>query len=68
MKYKFFGKNILPDCTYCANSEFDNGTHMCKKGKLIKEGKCRSFSYDPLLRVPTSVSISGNYTADDFKL
>ena len=68
MKYKFFGKNILPDCTYCANSEFDNGTNMRKKGKLIKEGKCRSFSYDPLLRVPTSVSISGNYTADDFKL
>ncbi len=68
MKYKFFGKNITPDCNYCEYSGFENGIVGCKKSKVIKDGKCRSFSYDPLMRVPTSVTLSGNYTADDFKL
>lgn len=68
MKYKFFKKNIMPDCNYCEYSDFENDTAVCKKSKVIKNGKCRSFSYDPLMRVPTSVSLSGNYTADDFKL
>ncbi len=68
MKYKFFGKNISPDCSYCVFSGFENGIIACKKSKHMKDGRCRSFSYDPLLRVPTSVSISGRFTADDFKL
>lgn len=68
MKYKLFGKNIVPDCSYCAHSGFVNGMVACAKGRMITDGKCRAFSYDPLLRVPLSVSISGNFTAEDFKL
>lgn len=68
MKYKLFGKNIKPDCSYCSNSNIENGIIGCKKSKVIKDGKCRAFQYDPLLRVPVSVSISGSFTADDFKL
>lgn len=68
MKNKLFGKNIKPDCQYCAFSGIDNGIIGCKKSKVIKDGRCRSFSYDPLLRIPVSVSISGSFTADDFKL
>ena len=68
MKNKLFGKNIKPDCKYCAFSDTGSGAEGCKKSKVMKDGKCRSFSYDPLLRVPVSVSISGNFTAEDFKL
>lgn len=68
MKNKLFGKNIVPDCSYCGNSAFENGIIVCKKLKHIKDGKCRSFDYNPLLRVPRKVSLYGNYTADDFKL
>ncbi len=68
MKYKLFGKNIKPDCAYCSFSGIGNGIIGCQKSKVIKDGKCRSFQYDPLLRVPASVSISGQFTADDFKL
>ena len=68
MKYKFFGKNIKPDCNYCEHAGVVNGTIGCKKSKAMKDGKCRAFSYDPLMRIPASVSISGNFTAEDFKL
>ncbi len=68
MKYKLFGKNIAPDCSYCDNSAYENGIIACKKNKTIKEGKCRSFCYDPLLREPRSVTLAGSYTAEDFKL
>lgn len=68
MKYKLFGKNIAPDCTYCNNAVFENGGIACQKDKMIQDGKCRAFSYDPLLRVPASVSLSGSFTAEDFQL
>ena len=68
MKYKLFGKNIAPDCSYCMNAVFENGRTRCQKSKTVTDGKCRAFSYDPLLRVPVSISLSGNVTADDFKL
>ena len=68
MKNKLFGRNITPACTYCDNSYFENGVIGCQKSKQIKNDKCRSFSYNPLLRVPVRVSLYGNYTAEDFKL
>ena len=68
MKYKFFGKNITPDCSYCSFASFEDGNTACQRARVIKDGKCRSFSYDPLLRVPTSISVSGNYTAEDFRI
>lgn len=68
MKYKLFGKNIVPDCSYCENSISESGVAACKKNRSIKDGKCRSFDYNPLLREPKSVSILGSYTAEDFKI
>ena len=68
MKYKLFGKNIATDCSYCEHADLSGGAAVCTKGKAIRDGKCRSFAYDPLQRVPTSVSLSGGYTAEDFKL
>lgn len=68
MKKKLFGKNIVPDCSYCIHSGFENGVIACKKLRHIENNRCRAFVYDPLLRVPRSVTLHGNYTAEDFKL
>ena len=68
MKNKLFGKNIVPDCSYCDNAVFENGIFACRKAKQIRDNKCRAFNYNPLLRVPRKVSLYGNYTAEDFKL
>ena len=68
MKYKLFGKNIVPDCSYCENAVFENRMVICQKGRMLSEGRCRAFRYDPLMRIPASVSLSGNFTAEDFKL
>lgn len=68
MKNKLFGKNITPGCSYCTNSHFDRGMVGCKKARRIIDGKCRAFEYDPLLRIPRSVTLRNTYTADDFKL
>lgn len=68
MKNKLFGKNIVPDCAYCDNAIFENGVFGCKKGRHIENAKCRAFDYNPLLRVPRSVTLRGTYTIEDFKL
>ena len=68
MKYKLFGKNIKPDCSYCENLIFESGIIACNKSKQIKSGKCKFFVYNPLLREPRSVNIPSGYTADDFKI
>ncbi len=68
MKYKLFGKNITPDCRYCLNFSNEGGKPFCEKSRTIVDGKCRAFKYDPLMRVPVSVSISGNFKAEDFQL
>ena len=68
MNYKLFGKNIVPDCSYCEHVSFENGGIVCTKAKVLQNGRCRGFRYDPLMRVPVSVSLSGSFTAEDFKL
>lgn len=52
LKKKLFGKNIKPSCTYCLNSVYENDTCHCIKNKTIIDDKCKSFKYDPLMRVP----------------
>ncbi len=68
MKNKLFGKNIVPDCSYCDNAVFELGIFTCKKSRHIENNQCRAFSYNPLLRVPRKVSLYGEYNAEDFKL
>lgn len=68
MKNKLFGRNIVPDCSYCENSLLEGGMIGCKKAKRIQDAKCRAFSYDPLLRIPRSVTLRGTYSIEDFKL
>lgn len=68
MKKKLFGQNISANCSYCENSIFEKDMVYCKKSKRINNGKCRAFSYDPLMRKPKTLFFKNNYSADDFKL
>ncbi len=52
MKKSLFGKNIPVNCSYCEYNGIENDIMFCKKSKQVKDGKCRSFKYDPLLRMP----------------
>lgn len=66
---KLFGNNIKPDCKYCTHAFFGKATVSCDKGKSIGEnGKCRSFKYEPLRRVPSATPVLENFSAEDFKL
>jgi hypothetical protein len=68
MKNKMFGQNIQPDCSYCENSATENSFAYCNKGKQLKNGKCRKFEYDPLMRVPKNSVFKRKYTEQDFKI
>ncbi len=68
MKKSLFGQNINTNCAYCENYILENDIAYCQKGKQIKNGKCRNFKYDPLLRMPKIISVPSSYSADDFKL
>lgn len=68
MRKKLFGQNIKPACNYCFFSMIMNNNFVCTKGKMIVNEKCRGFKYDPLMRVPTYISLGSKYTMDDFKL
>lgn len=68
MKSKLFGQNISPDCSYCSHAVFENEIIYCTKSRRIEKGKCKSFKYDPLMRVPKKSAFKKTYTADDFRL
>ena len=68
MKSKLFGQNISPDCAYCSNAIFENEVIYCAKSRRIEKNKCKSFKYDPLMRVPKKAVIKKTYTADNFKI
>jgi phage terminase small subunit len=67
MYKNLFGNNIKPNCAYCKNfdSEMEN---FCKKGKTIKNDKCRKFDYNPLLRVPKNAPAMMSFSKEDFEL
>ena len=68
MKKKLFGQNISPSCSYFDNSVVENEMVYCKKSKRINNGKCKSFRYDPLMRVPKTTVFNNKYSAEDFKI
>lgn len=68
MRKKLFGANIAPDCTYCEYFIVDNQASYCMKKKAMKNGKCKAFKYDPLMRTPKVTTFKRQYTAEDFKL
>ena len=67
MKRNLFGNNIEVNCSYCSNYIEENGGY-CDKNREIKKGKCRKFTYNPLLRIPKSDPIMMQFSKEDFEL
>ena len=68
MKKKLFGNNIVPSCVYCAHSKKEGGTQYCDAHKTLKNGKCRKFDYNPIMREPKGMAPLKTYTKEDFSL
>lgn len=67
--YKLFGNNIEPDCSYCTHCiEDSEGRRICIKSASLQNGKCRKFSYDPLLRKPFKPPVLPQFDPEDFRL
>lgn len=67
-KIKLFGNNIDVSCDYCANSKVNNSTQFCTMNKVLKNGKCRKFQYNPIMREPKSVNLLKKLKPEDFVL
>ena len=68
-----FNKHIEPKCEYCRHGESipKSLEIACRKhGIMSPDNRCRSFSYDPLRRVPDApVSFKpGDFSEDDFSI
>jgi len=66
---KLFGKRIPPACKYCEYGSLDGEKVLCKKrGPVDPEGRCRSYRYAPLRRIPKRAAPLPAYTEEDFRL
>ncbi len=63
---KLFGNNIDVSCNYCQNAVFDNECCYCSANKIIKNGKCKKFEYNPTLRLPKRETPMPSFSALDF--
>lgn len=69
-KKALFGANIEPNCSYCRHNSGKEGKTLCSLRLEMKEGKCRKYWYDPLMREPRSTPPlrAAQYSEEDFKL
>lgn len=67
-KNKLFGKNIELSCNYCVHSQIKNDCQFCTANRVIKNGKCRKYSYNPIMRVPMRMNNLPKYDPSDFAL
>lgn len=69
-KRALFGGDIPPDCAYCQHNSGKSGQVLCSLRSVMKDGKCKLYRYDPLLREPREApSIkTEQYSPEDFKL
>ncbi len=61
-----FGENIPVNCLYCDN--FNKTEGSCLKNRVIKDGKCSKFRYNPTLRTPKSEAALMQFSKEDFEL
>ena len=71
-KKTLFHENIDPRCAYCAKgAPLEEGRVLCsKKGVIRADGRCGSFRYDPLKRVPPKPAVldTSRLKEEDFRL
>ena len=67
-----FQNTIEPRCTYCKRGRpLEDGQVICPKWGIVSPGSnCRSFSYDPLKRVPPrpAAPVLPDTSPEDFEL
>ena len=67
-----FRKKIEPNCSYCAHgAKIGEGQILCaKKGTVPAGGKCLSFRYDPIKRIPPRPKALdfSKYDSEDYSL
>lgn len=68
MKKQLFGRNIVPSCTYCQYSKTEGSTQFCEAHKTLRNGKCRKFRYNPIMRTPRGAVKLPTFKNDDFSI
>ena len=68
MKKQLFGNSIVPSCVYCEHSVMEGNAQICTVHKTLKNGKCRKFVYNPIMRVPRGAAKLPTYKNDDFSI
>ncbi len=67
-----FGKNIEESCAYCmfnASGSADEAEVICTVNGQIKNGKCRKYRYNPLMRAPRrKIEVRSDFSEEDFKI
>jgi hypothetical protein len=68
MKKKIFGNNIMPSCIYCSHSKREGDAQFCAIHRALRNGKCRRFDYNPIMRVPRGAAPLPSFEKKDFSL
>ena len=68
MKKQLFGKNIVPSCVYCEYSKNEGESQFCTVNKQLKNGKCKKFKYNPIMREPKGMAPLKTFDKEDFSL
>ncbi len=68
MKKQLFCATIVPSCAYCEHSKTEGSTQYCDAHKILKNGKCRKFKYNPIMREPKGMAPLRTYNKEDFAL
>ena len=68
MKKQLFNPDIVPSCTYCEFSKTEGGAQYCTAHRSLKNGKCRKFKYNPIMREPKGMAPLRTYNKEDFAL
>lgn len=68
MKKQLFGSHIAPSCSYCNHSRMEGSTQFCNAHKVLKNGKCRKFDYNPIMREPHGAVKLPTFDKKDFSI
>ncbi|MEE0251766.1 MAG: hypothetical protein UEE41_00035 [Acutalibacteraceae bacterium] len=64
-----YGTRINPNCEYCSHNTTPESLPNCAVHYEIDEnGKCKKFSYDPLLRTPKKRPVLAKFSKENFEL
>ena len=68
MKKQLFGNHIVPSCAYCENSKTEGSSQFCLVHKTLKNGKCKKFKYNPIMREPKGMAPLKSFSKEEFTL